>query len=129
MNEHYGYTAQQWQELNDAAWEYLVDVAARRSLTTYSELAAHLRSTVGAAMEPHDYAMGELLRELVDRSWAEEGVLITALVTYSGNTMAGRGLFTAAQNHKLLPVGRLTARVKRDFVDAHVGAVHEAYAR
>lgn len=78
----YDRTESQWEELEAVGWELLLDSAS--TLTDYTELNHDLVRATGQPAwnfhrADHRAAMGELLGRLADRSFAECGLMISAL--------------------------------------------------
>lgn len=105
----YGRSDEEWAELEEAGWEFLVDRARAKDFqqTSYSELNQYLSEQTGVrrfdfSLDSERAAMGELLGRLSDRSVAEAGLMISALVQYADGTDAGPGFYKLAQQKGLL---------------------------
>ncbi|MFJ1758297.1 hypothetical protein [Kitasatospora sp. NPDC088134] len=101
----------EWNELVEAAREFLIEVAARRGGTTYGELSAELVARTG--LPGFDFsrpdgraAMGHLLGLVVERDASENpDLMLSALVGYAGGNDAGSGFYQLAQERGLLSKG------------------------
>ncbi len=71
--------------------------------------------------------MGALLETIGERTRAETGVMITALVHYLDQNDAGPGFYTYAQRIGFLRRGA-TADERLEFWASQVRAVHDHYA-
>jgi hypothetical protein len=72
-------------------------------------------------------AMGELLGQISDASYAEHGVLISALVHRQDGDPGG-GFYDLAERKGLIPHG-LRQMARWEWWVGHVAAVHRAYSR
>lgn len=105
----YGRSDEEWAALEEAGWEFLVDRARAKTFqpASYSELNQYLSEQTGVrrfdfSLDSERPAMGELLGRLSDRSVAEAGIMISALVQYADGTNAGPGFYQLAQQKGLL---------------------------
>jgi hypothetical protein len=128
----YGRPQSEWDELEDACLEFLLEIAPYR-MTTYTELNAVVVQRTG--LTAFDFsqaadraAMGHLLGLVVDRTFPESGLLISALVKYMYENGPGPGFYGIASDdeHRLLPK-TATAMERLDFWAVHVGKVQEHY--
>ena len=117
----------------DACMEFLVDIAPHR-LTTYSELNEALAQRTGLA--PFDFSqaagrasMGHLLGLVADRTFAESGLLISALVKYMHENGPGPGFYAIASDdrHRLIPKAA-SAMERLDFWAEQVGKLQQHYS-
>jgi hypothetical protein len=102
----YDRTESQWEELEVVGWDLLLDRAL--ILTDYTELNHNLASTTGQPAWnfhriDHRAAMGELLGRLADRSFAECGLMISALCKYMNENDAGDGFYRKALQLHMIP--------------------------
>lgn len=129
----YGRSDDEWDELVEAGKRFLVEQAALKRITTYTEFNATLARRTGVrgfdfALESERAALGDLLGQIVEESFAETGgLLISALVQYLGANDAGSGFYALARA-KGLPVPT-NAADRQLFWAGHVGALHRHYAR
>ena len=128
----YGRPEPEWDELEEACLAFLLEIARYR-LTTYTELNEVLVQRTGLAgfdfsRAADRAAMGHLLGLVADRTFAESGLLISALVKYVHENGPGPGFFSIASDdeHRLLPK-TATAMERLDFWAIHVGKVQEHY--
>ena len=70
--------------------------------------------------------MGELLGQISDASYAEHGVLISALVHHQDGDPGG-GFYDLAEGKGLIPPG-LRQMARWEWWIGHVTAVHNAYS-
>src|SRR5260221_11990641 len=96
----YGRPQSEWDELEDACLEFLLEIAQYR-MTTYTELNAVLVERTGLAAFDFSQAagraaMGHLLGLVVDRTFPESGLLISALVKYMHENGPGPGSYALA---------------------------------
>ncbi|MFJ6674963.1 hypothetical protein ACIQMJ_28005 [Actinosynnema sp. NPDC091369] len=129
----YGRSDDEWDRLVEAGRAFLVEQAALRRTTSYTELNAVLARRTGVKgfdfdQGPERAALGELLGQIADDSFAETGgLLISALVQYVDTNDAGPGFYALARA-KGLPVPT-NAGDRQLFWAGHVGALHRHYAR
>jgi hypothetical protein len=97
----YGRTEREWDDLAEAGWMFLLDRAENGELTTYGELNTALAELTG--QPPWDFstglgraAMGELLGRLSDKSFAESGLMISAMCKFLNENDAGTGFYGKA---------------------------------
>ena len=124
----YGRGDDEWNELVDAATEYLIEVARGRRLTTYTDLSAELSNRTGYARFEYDLprdqaAIGALLGEVTDGTLDEVGAMLSALVVQKGTGDPGEGFYRFARKLGLLHPGI----EKIEFFQAQVGSVHAKY--
>jgi hypothetical protein len=110
-------TDEQWEALEYAGWDFLVDRARNGWVTTYTEMNAVLQNRTGQPMWNFDSqlgraAMGELLGRLSDRSWDECHVMISAIVKYLNEAEPGPGFYG-----KAVMLGLLTAGASKEEKD------------
>lgn len=111
----YGRTEHEWQQLEQAGWDFLKGRAAERRgdathdpTVSYSEANEELAARTG--QPPFDFgqqadraAMGYLLGRISrNRSWPASRLLISALVRYQDEADAGPGFFNLAREVGLI---------------------------
>ncbi len=117
----------QWEELEAVGWDLLQDSALK--LTDYTQLNQDLSRSTGQPAwnfhrEGHRAAMGELLGRLADRSFAEGGLMISALCKYMNENDAGDGFYKKALKLHLIPQALYRNKVARwEWWADHVGKV------
>jgi hypothetical protein len=128
----YGRSEADWRQLVAEGQDHLEDLAAHRADTTYGEMNTELSRRTG--LRPFDLdqaqerkAMGELLGEISDASYEENGVLISALVHHQDGGPGG-GFYDFAERKGLIPAG-LRQLARWEWWIGHVTAVHNAYSR
>ena len=135
----YGRDEEEWQVLEDATREFLIERAKLKFLTSYTELETVLRRRTG--LRGFDYknpderaAMGYLLGRVADASIAETGtetspgLMLSALVTYLNENNAGSGFFALAQERRLLEAGA-SKLDKEAFWVVHVQALQDHFGK
>jgi hypothetical protein len=105
----YGRTEDEWQELEQAGWDFLREKAAERRgdathdpTVSYSDANEELAARTGQpafdfGQQAGRTAMGHLLGRISrNRSWPVSQLLISALVRYQNEADAGPGFFSLA---------------------------------
>ena len=112
----YGRSDADWEQLVAEGQDYLEDLAAHRADTTYGEMNTELSRRTG--LRPFDLdqvqerkAMGELLGQISDASYAEHDVLISALVHHQDGDPGG-GFYDLAERRGLIRPGAGHARTR-----------------
>lgn len=125
----YGRTEYEWDALMRAGWTFLLDQARNGELTTYGELNTVLAEQTG--QPPWDFstglgraAMGELLGRLSDKSFAESGLMISALCKFLNENDAGSGFYGKAAQLGLIS-DKMPRQAKWEFWVTHVTKVQE----
>lgn len=125
----YGRSEQEWDALIRVGWAVLLDTAQNGDLTTYGELNAALAE--GTGQQPWDFstglgraAMGELLGRLSDKSFAESGLMISALCKFLHENDAGSGFYGKAAQLGLISE-KMSRQAKWEFWVTHVAKVQE----
>ena len=129
----YGRDEEEWNELEEAGLEFLLERARLERVTSYTEMNMALAQRTGHRcfdfdQESERAAMGYLLGRLSDREFGRTGVLISAIVNYLDTNDAGPGFYKLPQAKGLLPPGQSRAR-QWEFWTTHVGQVFAAYRR
>ncbi len=136
-DEIYGRTELEWEALEAAGWDFLVNRAREPDPTTdYTEMNNELATRTGQPSWNFNYtkdraAMGELLGRLVDRSYAETkdrlggGLMISALVMFLGGNGVGRGFYGKAVKLNLIPSERMSQEAKDAFWIGQMNGVVE----
>jgi hypothetical protein len=124
----YDRTELEWEELEAVGWELLQDSVL--TLTDYTELNHNLANGTGQPAwnfhrADHRAAMGELLGRLADRSFAERGVMISAMCKYMTENDAGDGFYRKALMLHLVPEALYKNKTARWewWATEHVGEV------
>lgn len=128
----YGRSDTDWERLAAEGQDHLEDLAAHRADISYGEMNTELNRRTG--LRPFDLdqpgerkAMGELLGQISEASYAAHGVLISALVHHQDSD-PGRGFYDLAERKDLIPRG-LRQMARWEWWVGHVAAVHRAYSR
>lgn len=137
-NATYGRTELEWQELEQAGWDFLKARAAERRgdaahdpTVSYSDANLELAARTGQpafnfGQQSDRAAMGFLLGRISrNRSWSMSRLLISALVRYHGEADAGPGFFNLAREVGLIH-GSVTDLERLEFWLRHVRQV-QAY--
>jgi hypothetical protein len=124
----YGRTDEEWEQLENAGWEFLSEQVRLQRTTSYTEMNTVLARRTGVRefnfdLDGERRAMGELLGQLSERSFGETRLLISVLVQYLNANDAGSGFYQLAQRKKLLRP-RPSQDEKLTFWVGHVNAVH-----
>ncbi len=124
----YGREDGEWDELVDAATQYLIAVARGRGLTTYTELSTQLVDRTGYTRFdyglPRDQAaVGALLGEVTDRTLEEIGAMLSSLVVQKSTGDPGEGFYRFARKLGYLRPGA----EKFEFFQSQVALVHEKF--
>jgi hypothetical protein len=103
----YGRSDAEWDALQAAGWEFLRARAALERTTSYLEMNTVLARRTGVrefdfGLDGERRAIGELLGQLSEQSFARAGLLISVLVQYLNANDAGPGFYELAQRKKLL---------------------------
>lgn len=106
----YGREDDEWAALEAAGWEFLTARARLERPTSYTEMNTVLARRTGVRAFDFDldgerHAMGELLGQLSERSFAQACLLISVLVHFLNANDAGPGFYELAQRKRLLPPG------------------------
>jgi len=128
----YGRPESEWDELEDACLEFLVE-RARAGLTNYTDLNRELVRRTGLAafdfgQAADRAALGHLLGLVAERTFADSGLLISALVTYLRGDSPAAGFFSLAAEHGLIPA-TATDFEREAFWSAHVRNLQERYGQ
>ena len=126
MSRH-GRSDDEWDALASAGWDFLAQQASLQRTTSYTELNTVLSRRTGVRefdfeLDGERHAMGELLGQLSERSFAQAGLLISVLVQYLTTNDAGPGFYDLAQRMGLLPP-LPTEDQKLTFWVSHINAV------
>ncbi|MDT3395387.1 hypothetical protein RKE29_01770 [Streptomyces sp. B1866] len=129
----YGRDDLEWDELVEAGTAFLVERARLGELTTYAKLNEALEERTGLPgfdFERPDQraAMGHLLGLIVERDHPETGLMLSALVIYSGANDAGSGFYALAQQLGLLRTGASKTE-KEAFWIEQTAALYALYGR
>lgn len=129
----FGRDDETWDELTDAALDFLIERAKLRTHTTYTEINAVLVRRTGKPgfdfnHENERAAMGHLLGRVVDRNYPKTGHMITALVQYLNANDAGPGFYQLATQMGLLRRGA-SAVEKEAFWISQVNGINDFYKR
>ncbi|NYH55729.1 hypothetical protein HNR06_005318 [Nocardiopsis arvandica] len=103
----YGRTESEWEQLIDEAVGFLEEHARAETTVAYTELnnALVLRTGQPAfdfSREVDRKAVGDLLGEVVERTFSEVGAMISAITVYKSGNDAGPGFYTLASEKGLL---------------------------
>jgi hypothetical protein len=103
----YGRSEHEWARLVDVGKKFLVERAAMRRTTSYTEFNAALINRADTAgfnfdLDADRAAIGELLGQISEETFAETGgLLISALVQYLDANDAGPGFYALARRKGL----------------------------
>lgn len=129
----YGRTNDEWEEMRDAAEQFLVSVAESRGMTDYGSLNRAISENTGHRLfdfgqESERAAIGRLLGEISVITNKQHGVMLSALVTHRGSTDEGAGFYKLAAELGKMP-SRPTKDEKLQALVHLTNAVHKHYAR
>lgn len=133
VTRNYGPYEEEWNELEEAGLEFLLERARLERVTSYAEMNMVLAQRTGHrcfdfGQGSERAAIGHLLARISDREFGRTSVLISAIVNYLGANDAGHGFYELAQAKGLLPRGQSRSR-QWEFWAAHVAEVFSAYRR
>jgi hypothetical protein len=116
----YGRSEDEWDELVDAATEYLAEVARSRTIASYTDLNLELvrrtgRSRFDFNMDRDQAAVGALLGEVTEGTYDEIGAMLSSLVVQKATGDPGEGFYRLA---------RSPGEDKFEFFQAQVGRVN-----
>lgn len=128
----YGRSDDEWDRMVDNVVSFLTVKAQSERTTNYSDLnsalarAGHIPFDFG--LERDRAAVGAVLGEAVLRTIGDPKVMLSAIVSYTGQNDPGPGFYKFATELGLLP-NTATADGKLAFWAGQVKAVHDRYAR
>jgi hypothetical protein len=128
-----GRTDDQWEKLRESAEYHLVTVAKTRGTTDYSTLNRVIAEEndlppFDFSQQPGRDAIGQLLVKISEKTHAEHGILLTALVMHKGSSHLGGGFYKLAAKLGRMPMNP-TAKQKDEALSQLTSEVHEHYAR
>ncbi|AEV71522.1 hypothetical protein MycrhN_0892 [Mycolicibacterium rhodesiae NBB3] len=122
----------EWDAIVADTQAFLEDQARLRRVTSYTDVNTALAA---AGHKPFDFstqrdrnAVGSLLGDVVSRTVAETGAMLSAIVAYIDRNDAGPGFYSLAIQLGLLP-NTATQDDKLVFWSSQVGKVHDLYAK
>ncbi|MEV4299863.1 hypothetical protein [Microbispora rosea] len=130
--DKYGRDEATWDELTEAGLGFLIECARRPGPVSYTELNHALVDRTGFSgfdfSRPDERgAVGYLLGRIVERTYPQTGLMLSALVTHQGGTDPGSGFYKLATEIKLLRPG--ASEAERDaFWIAQFKRVQQYYA-
>jgi hypothetical protein len=129
----FGRSQTEWDQLAEAGRHFLEERARLENTTSYTEMNAVLANRTG--VRPFDFdrederaAMGYLLGMIVDKTFPQTGLMLSALVQYLNENDAGPGFFDLARRLGLLR-SRTSVGQRLEFWASQVAAVHAHYRR
>ncbi len=128
-----GRTPDQWQQLVATAIKSLSRTARLKRLSSYTDLNRDIAAQTGqpgfdfTSPEGRN-AMGNLLADVVQETYPDRGVMLSALVPYVDANRPGGGFYHLATAMGLLDK-EASAENKEEFWYSQVKKVYEAYAR
>ena len=127
----YGRGDGEWEELAREGRAFLEDRARLQKTTSYTEMDAVLHQRTQYRQfdfdrEDERAAMGYLLGLIVEDTFPESGVILSALVLYLNENSPGPGFFKLAQDLGLLSPSA-SADAKLVFWAGHVQRVQDHY--
>lgn len=129
----YGRTLDEWEELREAAENFLISVAENSEMTDYSLLNNAIAEETGYrafdySQESERAAIGKLLGEISRKTNDQHGVMLSALVTHRGSNDEGAGFYRLAAELGKMP-HRATKEAKLDAFVRLTKEVHQQYSR
>lgn len=122
----------EWDAIVADAQAFLEDQARLRRVTSYTDVNSALAA---AGHRPFDFTMqrdrnavGAVLGDVVNRTIAETGVMLSAIVAYIDRNDAGPGFYSLAVELGMLP-NTATQDDKLAFWSGQVSKVHDKYAK
>lgn len=128
-----GRTPDQWQQLVATAIKSLSRTARLKRLSSYTDLNRDIAAQTGqpgfdfTSPEGRN-AMGNLLADVVQETYPDRGVMLSALVPYVDANRPGGGFYSLAASLGLLD-RNASAEEKEAFWYSHVEDVYEAYPK
>ena len=96
MSGKYGLPIEKWEEAKEEIRKILIGRAKILNPISYSELASQIMTI---QIEPHEYALAEMLGEIsIAEDNAGRGLLSILVIHKDGDMMPGQGLFDLAEN-------------------------------
>ena len=132
MTRH-GRTPEQWQQLVDTAIKSLSRTARLKRLSSYTDLNRDIAAKTGqpgfdfSSPEGRN-AMGDILGDVVAKTYPDKRVMLSALVPYVDANRPGGGFYSLAASLGLLDKDA-SAEDKEEFWYSHVEDVYEAYPK
>lgn len=128
----FGRNDDEWDAIVADTQTFLEGQARLRRVTSYTDVNNALSA---AGHTPFDFstqrdrnAVGAVLGDVVNRTVADTGVMLSAIVTYIDRNDAGPGFYNLAVQLGLLP-NTATADDKLVFWSSQVAKVHDLYAK
>lgn len=121
METHHGVPLHLWNRTKEEIRTILVGVAQRRSLISYSDLVAKVRTV---PLGPDSHALHEMLGEIsIEEDTGHRGMLSVLVVHKTGDKQPGRGFFQLAER-----LNRDTSDVFACWVN-ELNAVYSSHAK
>lgn len=128
----YGRSDDEWDRIVEDAINFLTEQAQSKLVTNYRNLNAALARQghvpFDFGLERDRAAVGAVLGEAVCRTIGDSRVMLSAIVSYTGQSDPGPGFYKLAVELGLLP-NTATGDDKLAFWSRQVNAVHDRYAR
>jgi hypothetical protein len=132
MNMTYGRPDSEWEILEPVCMDFLLERARYEFVTSYTELNAALANRTG--LRSFDFSqgidrkgLGYLLYLVAEQTFAESGLLISALCRYLNENDPGDGFYDNAREHgfRFPP----TKDGRMEFWQGHVAQLYQRYGR
>lgn len=113
----FGRGQENWEKMRDKTEELLIRVAKGNSETTYTGvkdwLHTHKIPSFDFKKNPHvdPHAIGSMLGEISEKSYRENGIILSSICRKEGGATVGGGFWTLLENLKLVSK-RLTEKEK-----------------
>ena len=128
MTNTHGRTPGQWQDLVSAAVKSLKRTARLKRSTDYTSLNREINTNTGqpgfdfSSPEGRN-AMGDLLGDVVEQTYPEHQVMLSALVMYLNENRPGSGFYNLAVMKDLLPRDASPELKEKFWIDQYNAAI------
>ncbi len=95
--EYHGHSWDEWDAMRDAAFALVVERAAKREFTAYTDIWSHVVGVLGKELGNAYFQLPALLEHMTLKGLEDSELIVTALVTYEGDEPTpGPGFFAVA---------------------------------
>lgn len=90
IRRRFGFTDDEWRRMVDAGYRYLTARAAIGQISDYTTVAHEVARVAGVEVKAWEYGFHWVLGDIATKSYREDDVLLTAVVTYRNSTEGRR---------------------------------------